>query len=47
MVCKVCSADHGHSTEVFLLDGKASMDGIWKALGELSLCSEIGVTEAD
>ena len=32
---------------VFWLDGKASMDGIWKALGELFLCSEIGVAEAD
>jgi hypothetical protein len=32
---------------VFWLDGKASMDGIWKALGELFLCTEIGVAEAD
>ncbi len=33
-----------------LIDGKASVDGVWKALGELLLCSGIGVsrvTETD
>ena len=30
-----------------MVDGKASMDGIWKALGELLSYSEIGVAEAE
>ena len=30
-----------------MIDGKASMDGVWKALGEPLRFSEIGVAEAN
>ena len=32
---------------VVLVDGRASMDGIWKALGKLLLSSGVSVAETD